>query len=258
MIGYEREELIGDIPPAYRCGEKRAEFQSLIGRVLAGENVVSEFDLIHKDGTRRAAEARSVKIEHQGKPRVLRVIRDIDEQKRRERELVQSEARYRGIFNASNDGLVYVCDRPNDRVQVFRTDGTFVQELFVAPKTLGDGSTWDIAFSRDPQQRFLYLADGKNMRIYIIERETMTILTSFGDGGRQPGQFFAVHSIATDSQGNIYTTETYEGKRVQKFVYKGMGPVTVMDQGTPWPSDRKSRSVNRLGRHRRTDAVTSA
>jgi DNA-binding beta-propeller fold protein YncE len=135
----------------------------------------------------------------------------------------------------SNDGFVYVCDRPNDRVQVFRTDGAFVQELFVATQTLGDGSTWDIAFSRDPEQRYIYLADGKNMKIYVIERATMEILTSFGDGGRQPGQFFAVHSIATDSDGNIYTTETYEGKRVQKFVYKGLGPVTDENQGVVWP-----------------------
>ena len=135
----------------------------------------------------------------------------------------------------SNDGLVYVCDRPNDRVQVFQKDGTFVRELIVAPATLGDGSTWDIAFSKDPEQKYIYLADGKNMKVYIIERETMEILTSFGDGGRQPGQFFAVHSIATDSKGNIYTTETYEGKRVQKFVYKGLGPVTEENQGVVWP-----------------------
>jgi hypothetical protein len=136
----------------------------------------------------------------------------------------------------SNDGLVYVCDRPNDRIQVFTRDGKFVKELFVAKETRGDGSVWDIAFSRDPQQRFIYLADGKNEKIYIIQRETMQILTSFGDGGRQPGQFFAVHSIAVDSQGNIYTTETYEGKRLQKFVYKGLAAVTKMDQGTPWPA----------------------
>lgn len=135
----------------------------------------------------------------------------------------------------SNDGLVYVCDRPNDRVQVFRTDGTFVNEVFVAPQTLGDGSTWDIAFSKDPAQTFLYLADGKNEKVYIIQRKEMRILTSFGDGGRQPGQFFAVHSIATDSKGNIYTTETYEGKRVQKFVYKGLAPVAKKDQGVVWP-----------------------
>jgi hypothetical protein len=64
----------------------------------------------------------------------------------------------------------------------------------------------------------------------------MEVLTSFGDGGRQPGQFFAVHSIETDSQGNIYTTETYEGKRVQKFIYKGIGPVTESNQGVLWPT----------------------
>jgi DNA-binding beta-propeller fold protein YncE len=139
----------------------------------------------------------------------------------------------------SNDGFVYVCDRPNDRVQVFKADGKFVKEIFVAPKTLGDGSAWDIAFSRDPQQKYLYLADGKNEKVYIIQRDTMQILTSFGDGGRQPGQFFAVHSIATDSKGNIYTTETYEGKRLQKFVYKGLAPVTKQDQGTVWPSSKK-------------------
>jgi DNA-binding beta-propeller fold protein YncE len=137
----------------------------------------------------------------------------------------------------SKDGLLYVCDRPNDRIQVFKPDGTFVKEVFIAPKTLGDGSVWDIAFSRDPQQRFLYVADGKNEKVYIIERASMKILTTFGAGGRQPGQFFAVHSIATDSKGNIYTTETYEGKRLQKFVFKGIGKVPA-DQGTPWPGGR--------------------
>jgi DNA-binding beta-propeller fold protein YncE len=135
----------------------------------------------------------------------------------------------------SNDGLVYVCDRRNDRVQVFRRDGSFVREARIAPTTLGDGTVWDIAFSRDPEQRYLYVADGKNMRVYVLDRQSLEILTSFGDGGRQPGQFFAVHSIATDSRGNIYTTETYEGKRVQKFVFKGVGPVTALHQGAPWP-----------------------
>ena len=134
----------------------------------------------------------------------------------------------------SLDGLVYVCDRPNDRIQVFRTDGTFVMEKFVERMTLGDGSVWDIAFSGDDEQRFIYLADGKNMKVWIIERKSMRTITSFGDGGRQPGQFFAVHSIATDSKGNIYTTETYEGKRVQKFVYRGLREVTAFDQGTAW------------------------
>ena len=135
----------------------------------------------------------------------------------------------------SNDDFVYVCDRQANRIQVFRKDGTFVDEVRIAPRTLGDGSTWDIAFSRDPEQRYMYVADGKNMKVYVMDRLNLEVLTSFGDGGRQPGLFFAVHSIATDSQGNIYTTETYEGKRVQKFVYKGLGPVTAMNQGAPWP-----------------------
>ena len=135
----------------------------------------------------------------------------------------------------SNDGLVYVCDRPNDRIQVFKADGTFVKEKFIAKKTLGDGSVWDVAFSRDPEQKYMYLADGKNEKVYVMDRQSLEILTRCGDGGRQPGQFFAVHSIATDSKGNIYTTETYEGRRLQKFVYKGIGAVTKKDQGTVWP-----------------------
>jgi len=135
----------------------------------------------------------------------------------------------------SNDGFVYVCDRPNDRIQVFKADGTFVKETFIAKKTLGDGSVWDVAFSRDPEQKYMYLADGKNEKIYVMDRQSLEILTSFGDGGRQPGQFFAVHSIATDSKGNIYTTETYEGRRLQKFVYKGIGSVK-REQGIVWPS----------------------
>jgi DNA-binding beta-propeller fold protein YncE len=135
----------------------------------------------------------------------------------------------------SVDGLVYVCDRQNDRIQVFRQDGTFVKEQFIAKETLGSGSVWDIAFSNDPQQQFLYLADGVNEKVYIIRRDTLDVLTSFGDGGRQPSQFFGVHSIAVDSQGNIYTTETYEGKRLQKFVNRGLAPVTSTDQGVVWP-----------------------
>ena len=137
----------------------------------------------------------------------------------------------------SDDGMVYVCDRTNDRIQVFQTDGTFVKETWVEPETLGDGSTFDIAISRDPEQKFLYVADGTNQRIHILDRQSLELLTSFGDGGRQPGQFYAVHSIATDSMGNIYTTETYRGQRVQRFMYKGIGPVTEKQQGVVWPSD---------------------
>jgi DNA-binding beta-propeller fold protein YncE len=135
----------------------------------------------------------------------------------------------------SVDDLVYVCDRQNDRLQVFKTDGTFVKEAFYAKNTKGAGAVWDIVFSKDPQQRFIMLADGQNERVRVIVRETLEEITSFGDGGRQPGQFYGVHSIASDSKGNIYTTETYEGKRVQKFNYKGIGSVPLGYQGVPWP-----------------------
>jgi hypothetical protein len=123
---------------------------------------------------------------------------------------------------------------------VFTTAGEFVKETIIAPATLSQGSTWDVAFSPDPEQRFMYLADGQNMKVYVMDRESLDILYSFGDGGRQPGLFFAVHSIATDSQGNIYTTETYEGSRLQKFRYMGMGPNPGGDTGPAWPADRKS------------------
>jgi DNA-binding beta-propeller fold protein YncE len=135
----------------------------------------------------------------------------------------------------SNDGLVYVCDRQGDRVQVFQPDGKFVKEAFYAKNTLGSGSTWDIAFSKDAQQRYMFLADGTNEKVRIILRETLEEISNFGDGGRQPGQFYGVHSIATDSKGNVYTTETYEGKRLQKFVYKGVGTVAAGSQGVLWP-----------------------
>ena len=135
----------------------------------------------------------------------------------------------------SDDRLLYVCDRTNDRIQVFKTDGTFVKEAFIDPETLGDGSTFDVALSRDPGQKYLYVADGSNQKVHILDRESLAELTTFGDGGRQPGQFYAVHSIATDSKGNIYTTETYHGRRLQKFVFRGVAPVEAKHQGTVWP-----------------------
>ncbi|MES1256919.1 MAG: hypothetical protein ABUS51_00755, partial [Acidobacteriota bacterium] len=138
----------------------------------------------------------------------------------------------------ANDGLLYVCDRVNDRIQVFKTDGTYVKEMFIEKNTLGDGAAFDLALSKDPEQKFLYLADGSNMKVHVIDRQTMQVLTTFGDGGRQPGQFYAVHSIATDSKGNVFTTETYRGQRVQKFLYKGLATVTKKDQGVVWPKAR--------------------
>jgi DNA-binding beta-propeller fold protein YncE len=140
----------------------------------------------------------------------------------------------------SNDRLVYVCDRVNDRIQIFKPDGTFVAEHYYYTNTLGDGSMWDLAFSRDPEQKYMYAADGSNEKMRIMDRKSMEILTSFGDGGRQPGEFYAVHSIAVDSKGNLFTTETYGGRRVQKFLYKGLAPVTSKDQGILWPRTAKS------------------
>ena len=97
--------------------------------------------------------------------------------------------------------------------------------------TKGDGSMWEIAFSRDPAQKFMYISDGANEKIHVLDRQTMKELYSFGGGGRGPGQFYAVHSIVTDSKGNIYTTETYRGQRVQKVVNGSVinagGPVTT-------------------------------
>ncbi len=83
-------------------------------------------------------------------------------------------------------------------------------------------------------RRCIYVADGKNEPVSVVERTSLTLLTSFGDGGRRPGQLVGVHSIATDSKGNIYTTGNYQGKRPQKFVYKVSGEVQAK-QGVPWP-----------------------
>jgi DNA-binding beta-propeller fold protein YncE len=137
--------------------------------------------------------------------------------------------------NVSKDRLVYVCDRVNDRVQVFRTDGTFVKEAFFDKNTLRSGSVWDMTFSRDPQQTYIYIANGVDEKISIVRRDSLEVLTSFGDGGRQPGQFFGVHNLDTDSRGNLYATETYTGARVQRFLFKGVGSVTKTVQGVPWP-----------------------
>jgi DNA-binding beta-propeller fold protein YncE len=139
----------------------------------------------------------------------------------------------------ANDGLLYVCDTENDRIQVFKKDGSFVREKTVAPATRGTGSVWDVAFSRDPQQKYLYVADGMNMKVHVLDRQTLEELASFGDGGRLPGEFYAVHGVATDSKGNLYTVETYEGKRVQKFLYKGVGPIASKNEGVLWPSRSK-------------------
>ena len=135
----------------------------------------------------------------------------------------------------TDDNMVYVCDRGSDRVQVFQKDGTYVDEIFIEKNTRGAGAVWDVAFSPDPDQTFLYVVDGMNEKIHVVRREGLEYLYNFGDGGRTPGQFYGAHSIATDSQGNIYTTETYEGKRVQKHLYRGMGPTPMGSTGVARP-----------------------
>jgi DNA-binding beta-propeller fold protein YncE len=135
----------------------------------------------------------------------------------------------------AKDGMVYVCDRGNNRVQVFKGDGSFVKEKIIAPKTPGEGSVADVTFSRDAAQKYLYVADGMNNRIWVLDRQSLDVLTSFGDGGRIPGAFNQLHSIATDSKGNLYTVETGQGKRVQKFLFKGVGVVPAQPKAIVWP-----------------------
>jgi DNA-binding beta-propeller fold protein YncE len=129
--------------------------------------------------------------------------------------------------DVSNDGFVYVCDRTSNRIQVFKVDGTFVKEVYTQRDSRGDGTTWDTAFSRDAKQQFLYVADGRNQKIRIFDRASMTELTSFGKGGHYPGEWYSLHNVATDSKGNLYTAETYQGRRLQRFLFKGLAPVNA-------------------------------
>ena len=122
----------------------------------------------------------------------------------------------------SNDGLVYVCDRTNDRLQVFRKDGTFVREVVIAKDTFGSGSVWDVGFSTDPAQSFLFINDGTNQFVYVLDRQTLEIVSTFGGHGHWAGQFYGAHNLAVSSKGDLFITETYEGKRVQKFTYTGL------------------------------------
>lgn len=121
-------------------------------------------------------------------------------------------------IKVSNDGMVYVADRRNNRIQVFTLDGKFVKEGFVSRNTTSVGTTFAIAFSVDPEQRFMYVPDASNGRVNILNRESLEVVGSFGRWGPYAGQFELVHSIAVDSKGNIYTGEVILQQRVQKFV----------------------------------------
>jgi NHL repeat len=121
----------------------------------------------------------------------------------------------------ARDGLVYVCDRGNNRFQVFQKDGVFLKEQFLARDTKGAGSVWDIEFSLDAAQRFLFVADGTNEKIWVLDRGSLNVLGSFGSSGKAPGQFATpVHDLTMDSKGNIYTGEAATAGRVQKFSLK--------------------------------------
>jgi hypothetical protein len=130
-----------------------------------------------------------------------------------------------------NDGLMYVCDRQNDRIQVFTKTGVLQRVIPVVPGTgatpqpggqpgLGTaGSAWDIDFSNDGAQTFMFEADGGNEQVLIMSRITGSILDKFGQPGRQASQFTFLHSVNKDSKGNLYTGETINGRRIQKFVH---------------------------------------
>jgi DNA-binding beta-propeller fold protein YncE len=134
----------------------------------------------------------------------------------------------------ARDGMVYVCDKSSNRIQVFDKSGKFIKEQLIAPNTGGGvigpgggtgpsftlnmaGSVWDVAFSDDQAQQFLFVADGHNKKVRILRRESLEEVGSIGSGGRYPGQFLAVATVAVDAQGNVYTGEMHHGKRVQKF-----------------------------------------
>ena len=120
----------------------------------------------------------------------------------------------------SNDGLGYVNDRLNKRLQVFTLNGTFQKEIFIDRPTRLLGTSFNTAFSPDRDQRWLYLADAGNGRIHIFDRKSLKEVGAYGRIGRYAGQFVFMHNLATDSRGNLYVTEVGNGRRVQKLVLR--------------------------------------
>jgi DNA-binding beta-propeller fold protein YncE len=118
----------------------------------------------------------------------------------------------------SNDGLVYVCDRQNDRIQVFEKGGKFVREIFVERETLQNGSVWDLVLSEDAAQKYIFVANGASGYLLIVDRQSGQTLGTFSRPGRMAGELRWVHNLAIDSKGNLYTAEVGFGRRAQKFV----------------------------------------
>jgi hypothetical protein len=121
-------------------------------------------------------------------------------------------------LNISNDGLLYAADRNANRIQVTTKQGKYVKEFILAPMTGVGGSTGGVMFSRDKQQRFLYISDLTNNHIWFLNREDGQVVGQMGSMGENGGQFFGLHMIAVDSKGDIYTGEVFAGERVQRFV----------------------------------------
>jgi DNA-binding beta-propeller fold protein YncE len=132
----------------------------------------------------------------------------------------------------SNDELVYVADRTNNRLQVFGLDGAFVKEMFIARNTLqAEGTVHHFVLSQDKEQKFLYVLDGSNKSIHVLNRRTMEILASIGGhAGHNAREFFHAHSFAADSRGNLFIGEVNNGQRYYKYTYKGLGPIPSTPQ----------------------------
>jgi DNA-binding beta-propeller fold protein YncE len=130
------------------------------------------------------------------------------------------------------DGLVYVCDRQGDRVEVFDKMGAFKKNIFVRADDakIPDswGTVWWVGFSPDPAQKYLYVEDGRNEQIHTLLKESGKIVGSFGRPGHQVGEFDHAHTLAVDSKGNIYVAETDWGERVQKFIPSNARPAQEM------------------------------
>jgi hypothetical protein len=129
----------------------------------------------------------------------------------------------------SKDGRVYVADRGGKRVQVFTTEGRYLAQVGVdrwclaAGQGCGNGETAaSVAFSADPEQRFLYVASRSPARIWVVDRQSLQLLDSFGRPGIGPGEFNVLHHMTTDSKGNLYTAEVQDGRRLQRFAFKGV------------------------------------